>query len=238
MQSVYWKIRLVLCSLILILASCASETNPDTDAGTDVSSANDPNSSNPSNSPKTAEYRVIELYADLDANPSVLDGTWESECKALTSNSSYYRSKRIYHLNGVFQELAIYNDVNCAIKSSQNSVRLFGTVDNIETIQLFNGLDSIEVQQITSVFMAAPIRGRPIPLQFLTLDDLTSHSTAYETFSIVENRLYVSDKTDPELIDLLADQKTYLVNDNININQKSETEIDIQATELFDPSNL
>ena len=187
---------------------------------------------------KTIEYRVIELYANLTANPTFLEGIWESACLANNQNNSFNKIRRIYHLDGIFREVASFNDINCTIKNSRNTIRLFGTITNIETLPLFNGEENIEVQQITSNLMSAPIRGFAIPLQDLTLDDLSPHSVSIEAFRIVENRFYVSENFGPNSYTLLGNRDTYLVNNAISTNDKSEAEIDQLAINLFNPNGL
>ena len=216
-----------VCLIIILASGCSS--------GVDKNVENTENDS-PSESPKTIEYSVIELYADLTANPTFLEGVWESTCFANSQNNSFNKIRRIYHLNGVFREVASFNDINCTIRNSRNTVRLFGSISNIESLQLFNGEENIEVEKITSDLLAAPIRGFSIPLQNLTLEDLNSHSTTVEVFSIVANRLYVSDDFGPNSYALLNNSDTYLINDTINTDGKTETEIDQLAIDLFNPN--
>lgn len=192
----------------------------------------------PSNTAKITEYSVIELYADLTASPTFLEGVWESNCYANSQNNSFNKNRRIFHLDGVFREVASFNDSNCTIRNSRNTVRLFGTMSNLEPLQLYNGETNIEVEKITSNLMSAPIRGFPIPLQDLTLDDLSPHSTTIEVFSIVANRLYVTDDFGPNSYELLGTGNNYLINQAIETEGKTKVEIDQQAIALFNPLGL
>jgi len=215
--------------MIILISGCGGENE-----GNIENTEDDP----PSSVAKTIEYRVIELYADLTANPTFLQGVWESACFANNQNNSFNKIRRIYHLDGVFREVASFNDINCTIRNSRNTVRLFGTMNNIESLQLFNGKENIEVRKISSNLMSAPIRGFTIPLQNLTLEDLTPHSTTIEVFSIVANRLYISDDFGPNSYALLNNSETYLINNTISTEGKTNSEIDQLAIELFNPNEI
>jgi len=228
-----WLMRTIIIiysiiNLMIVITACSNSNDTSTKPITNTTSPN---------APKTTEYSVIELYADLSASPTFLEGIWESSCVANNLNNSFYKSRRVFHLDGVFREVASYNDVNCNIRNSRNTVRLFGTMSNIENIELYNGLGNIEVQKITSNLMSAPIRGMPIPLQNITLEDLTSHSTTIEAFSLVQNRLYITDDFGPNAYNLLGTQRNYLVNNSIDSNGKTESEIDQLAVNLFNPTD-
>jgi len=222
---------IIIFTSLFLLASCASENEEEQIPSIDTPPVK-------SKTATTPEHRVIELYADLDAAPNSLEGIWESVCIASEFNSGYYQIRRIYHLNGIFREIAFYNDEYCTAKNSRNTTRLFGTISNIEEVEIFNGIENIQLTQVESDLLYAPIRGRPIPLENLTLDNLVSHSSIIEAFDIVENRLYVTEEFSSNSYELIGNNQQYLINKTIDVFEKTEEEIDQLAIDRLNPNEF
>ena len=221
------RLSLYLCFTLLF--ACASEDSPDEDPNI----SNTPSNNASTNALKIAEFKVIEYIADLSANSTSLEGVWESRCTPNEKDVNYFISRRIYHLNGIFKETLIFNDPNCVVKNSQNTLRLFGTFDVVEKKTIFNGSDDVEINYLEVDYLSAPLTGRPIPISQLTKDDLTAYDSETETSKIIANRLYVSKITNPDLFDLLDDNENYLINAAIDIKAVTEDEIDQQALEIL-----
>jgi len=207
----------------MLLLACAKDSDTPAENNKATNNANIP------------EYRVIELVANINSSSTNLEGIWESVCHKNNNNINYIKERRIYHLNGVFKEIAIYNDKNCRIRNSANNGRLIGTFNPIDSLQLFNGVTNIDVNQISITYNATPTRGRPIPLDQITEDDLLSHSTAMEAFVIIGNRLYISEDYGPNSYALLNDGTRYLINQNLDTNNMSNNELNQAAINLLNP---
>ena len=221
--------RLFFYLCFTFLFACASENSPDEDPDT----SNNPLNNASTNVSKTAEFKVIEYIADLSANSTSLEGVWESRCTPNKDDVNYFIKRRVYHLNGVFKEILIFNDPNCTTKNSQNTLRLFGTFDVVEKKNIFNGTDDVEINFLEVDYLSAPLTGRPISINQLTKDDLTAYNSETETSKVIANRLYVSKITNPDLSDLLDDNENYLINAAIDIKTVTEDEIDQQAFEIL-----
>lgn len=218
--------RLFFCFFFILLTACAGDDKPQSEENIN----NDTPSSNALNIP---EYKVIEFIADLSANETAMEGIWESVCTPTENEINHFINRRVYHLNGVYHETLLFNDAKCTINNSQITLRLIGTFDVVEKRTIFNGDEDVEINFIEIDFLSAPLIGRPIPIGQLTFDDLTTYKFDTETSKIIENRLYVSNKSNPDLLDLLDDNDSYLINTKIDDEGKTEEDIDLLAMSIL-----